>query len=87
MNTYSVKLEGKKTAGSDRMLTTKPLFHQVNPIHRLKRMKGKTAFAFGINLLNQRSLSYQRNNLIHLGQEFVESRLLKLGIELNVRKA
>ena len=60
----------------------KPMAHEMNAQHRLKRIRRASAFAFGIHRLNQRQQARPGTDLIHLVEK-----LLALGKELCIGKS
>ena len=65
-----------------RIAKSKPPLHKVNPQHRLQRVGQASLFALGVHRLNQLDQSCPRNNLIHLREKLLASRLLALDIKL-----
>jgi len=64
----------------------KPLLHEVNPQHRLQRIRRTPLFALRVGRLNQLHQARPGNHLIHLREKLLASRQLVLGTKLHVGK-
>ena len=66
---------------------TEPVLHQVDAQHRLQRIRMTAAPGNRIQRLNQIQQRLPGNHLLHLGQEYLPTRLLALARVLRVSEA